>query len=131
MKHFTSKTQKTGEFGEEICTRFLVKQGFKIIERNYTIPQGEIDIIAKNKGILHFIEVKSVSCENIDPVSYETIYNPAENVTREKIKKCQKTIQSYLSKNHVSYETWQFDVYVVYIDRKNIKHGIKRIENVI
>ena len=129
MKRFTSETQKTGEYGEEICIQFLKNNGYVVIDRNYTLPIGEIDIIAKKNEIIHFIEVKSVSRENTDHISRETEYNPAENVTREKIQKCYKVIYQYKKSHNVSCET-QFDVYLVYIDKRNIKHKIERIENV-
>ena len=44
-KVFTSKTQKRGETGENIAVFYLERQGFKIIDRNYTVKAGEIDII--------------------------------------------------------------------------------------
>ena len=60
-KVFTSETQKTGEIGENIAVKFLVKQGFSILNRNYTKKWGELDIVAEKAGKIHFIEVKSVS----------------------------------------------------------------------
>jgi len=54
MKRFTSESQKTGELGEGIAAKFLVKQGFSIIERNYTLKTGEIDIITTKDGSLGF-----------------------------------------------------------------------------
>ncbi len=126
MKRFTSKTQQIGELGEKICTRFLVHNGFKIKERNYTEKHGEIDIIAKKDNITHFIEVKSLRAKK---VSYET-YNPAENLTKKKFQKIQKTIISYLAKEGVSCENYQIDLYLVYIDIEMKKHKIKRIENI-
>ena len=131
MKRFTSKNQKTGEYGETICLQFLRTMGHEIFERNYTEKEGEVDIISKKDNTLHFIEVKSVSCENTENISHETTYNPAENVTREKIRKLQKTIYKYLEQNNVSRETkYQLDVYLVYIDARNTSHKVKRIENV-
>jgi len=131
MKRFTSKSQKTGEYGEEICVQFLKNAGHIIIERNYTLRIGEVDIITKKDEVLHFIEVKSVSCENTQDISRETVYNPAENVTHEKISKIQKTIFHYLKENNVSRDTkHQLDIYLVYIDSRNIRHKIERIENV-
>ena len=129
MKRFTSKTQKTGKLGEEICAKWLKNNNYKIIERNYTTRSGEIDIIAEKTNIIYFIEVKSVSCENTNNISRETTYNPAENVTREKIKRFQKTMFKYIEDHNVSYET-QFDVYLVYIDKRNVKHKIERIQNI-
>jgi len=129
MKRFTSKTQKTGEYGEKICKKWLENNGFKIIDQNYTLTTGEIDIIAQKNNIMHFIEVKSVSRENNRDVTRETQYNPADNMTRSKIKKCQSAMFGYIKSNNVSCET-QLDVYLVYIDILNIKHKIERIENI-
>ena len=128
MKRFTSKTQKIGETGENICATFLLNNGFIIKERNYTIPKGEIDIIAEKENILHFIEVKSLQVDNTENVSYET-YNPAENMTKSKIQKCWTAINHYKAENFVSCET-QLDLYMVYIDKNLIKHKISRIENI-
>jgi len=57
-KVFTSESQKTGEIGENIAVKFLVKHGFSILGRNYTKKWGEIDIIAEKKGKIYFVEVK-------------------------------------------------------------------------
>ena len=62
-KVFTSKKQKIGEIGENIACKFLVKQGFSILDRNYTKKWGELDIVARKYDKLYFIEVKSVSGE--------------------------------------------------------------------
>lgn len=48
-----------GAWGEEEAERFLRRQGMKILERNYRTPLGEIDIIARHKRFLVFVEVKT------------------------------------------------------------------------
>ncbi len=126
MKRFTSEKQKIGEFGENICIKFLKESGYEIKERNFTQREGEIDIIAKKSNILHFIEVKSVIK---NPVSYET-YNPAQNLTKRKFEKIKKTISIYLNNNSLNYENFQIDLYMVFIDKEDKKHHIKRIENI-
>ena len=97
MKRFTSKTQKIGEMGEKICSLYLNKKGFCILETNYTKKCGEIDIVAEKDEILHFIEVKSIMIKN---VSYET-YNPAENLIKSKYLKISNTVKQYLSEKNV------------------------------
>jgi putative endonuclease len=47
IKQFTSKNQQLGQKCEEMAIMFLMKHGFKIIERNFNSRNGEIDIIAK------------------------------------------------------------------------------------
>jgi putative endonuclease len=51
--------KELGKKGEEKALRFLKKKGYRIIEQNYVCDLGEMDIIAKDKDILVFIEVKT------------------------------------------------------------------------
>ena len=48
-----------GKSGEDKACRYLEEKGFSILERNYRGKKGEIDIIARDKNCLVFIEVKS------------------------------------------------------------------------
>lgn len=79
IRVFTSKTQELGQKGENEAVRFLKKQGFSIVERNAANKFGEIDIITKKKGIVHFFEVKAGMVGSW--------MNPAENLSRAKIRK--------------------------------------------
>ncbi len=132
-KVFTSKTQKIGEIGENITVRFLMKQGFAILDRNYTKKWGEIDIIAKKANKIYFIEVKSVS-RNLINVSQETLdrYKPEDNMHPWKLKRMSRTIQTYLlaHKEYDDYE-WQIDLIVVFLDLIDKKAKIKKIEDII
>lgn len=116
-----------GKIGEELAVKQFVKQGFRILERNYRKKCGEIDIIAQKDAILHFIEVKSVS--------YETDFDnylPEENVHRFKRKKLARTINTYLAEKGVSYETdFQVDVVAVFFEPQTKKSRIRILEDVI
>jgi len=57
-----------GDIAEEKACLYIQGLGFTIIERNFTLRGGEIDIIAIKDEVLHFIEVKSCS-------SYDPLYN--------------------------------------------------------
>ena len=87
MKHFTSKTQKVGEIGEEKACEFLMKHGFTILERNVANKFGEIDIVAKAHGTHYFFEVKAGKQGGW--------LNPAENLTKEKIRKFMISVEHY------------------------------------
>ncbi|MFI5164476.1 MAG: YraN family protein [Bacteroidia bacterium] len=132
MQKLTEK-RKTGNLGEEIACRYIGSKGYEIIEQNYLKKFGEIDIIARKEGIIHFIEVKSVSRENIIKVSDETNdYKPEDNVHPWKLQRLARTMQVYLSERGVSPETnWQFDVITVQIDKKALKTMVFMLENVI
>ncbi len=133
-KVFTSKSQKVGEIGENIAARFLMKQGFVVLERNYTKKWGELDIIAEKDGKLHFVEVKSVSRETLTDVTHETLdqYHPEDNMHPWKLKRLARTIQTYLLSNKVSEEQeWQMDLMVVFLSLKDKKARIRVIENII
>lgn len=124
--------QKIGKIGENIAVKHIVKHNFKLIQRNYRKKWGELDIVAKKDNILHFIEVKSVSCETLDKnVSYETSL-PEDNIHYWKRKRLSRVIQSYLMEKNVSYETeWQIDALVVFINLKSMKAKIRFTENII
>jgi len=130
MKRFTSETQKVGGLGEVVACKYLVKQGFSIMERNYTKKIGEIDIVCRKDGILHFVEVKTI-------VSRETskndgIYNPFENITRHKLRKFSRTIEWYLLERHVSRETrWQIDAVAVVLNYNTRTANVNILWNVI
>ena len=133
-KVFTSKNQKTGEVGENIAVRFLMKHGFEILTRNYTKKWGEIDIIAENKNKLYFIEVKSVSRESLKNVTRETLdqYKPEDNMHPWKLKRLSRTIQTYILSEKVPEDKeWQVDLLVVFMDLKEKKARIKVVSDII
>ncbi len=138
MKQFTSEKQKIGEIGENIACRFLIKQGFKVLERNYTKKWGEIDIVTEKGKKIHFIEVKTVSRENLDTVIHETLsgeyssYRPEDNMHPWKLKRLGRTIQTYLlDKNIPDEKDWQLDLAVVFLNLKEKKAKVKILENII
>jgi len=62
MKPKTSDTANIlGKVGEDFSAKYLEKQGYKIIDRNYKIRTAEIDIIAEKDNTIIFVEVKTRS----------------------------------------------------------------------
>lgn len=110
---------------------FLMKHRFIIVELNYTRKFGEIDIVAKKGNVFHFIEVKSVSCENIDGVTRETLsVRPEENMHEKKIRRFVKTVEYYVMAKNIKAD-FQIDLAVVYIDQKKRVGKVKLMENIV
>ena len=132
-KVFTSETQKTGEIGENIAVKFLVKQGFSILDRNYTKKWGEIDIVAEKADKVYFIEVKSVSRETLHDVNRETLdqYHPEDNMHPWKLKRLSRVIQTYLLSKNLDEKDWQVDLLVIFLSLKDKTAKIKVVKNII
>ena len=105
-----------GEYGENEAAKFLRKNKYRILERNYTTPLGEIDIIAEKEGVIVFVEVKSRS---------SPLFGPAYlRVTREKRKSIIKTALSYLKKHNLFDQDARIDIVAINFD----KIGLERFE---
>ena len=104
------KTEKQviGSIGEDIAVRFLVKHGFRIVERNYLKKFGEIDIICRKDGKIHFVEVKSVSRETLSGETDDE-YRAEDNVHEAKLKRIGRTIEVYLNEKDIE-DDWEFHV---------------------
>lgn len=125
-----------GVIGENVACRFLINKGFKVLERNYRRKWGELDVIAQNKGITHFVEVKTVSCEiieDIDTVNHETAdsHRPEDNIHPDKIKRLKRIIQTYSAHKLSAENEWQFDVVTVLLDVDNKVAKVQLIEDII
>lgn len=101
-----NKTQELGKSGEEIVATYLKRNGYKILEKNFRCKFGEIDLIAKKKGVLSFIEVKTRK-----RITYGA---PAEAVNYIKKKHIYKTSEYYILKNNVEKKDITLDVVEVY-----------------
>jgi putative endonuclease len=83
-----------GKRSEDLATDFLCKKGFKIIERNFFCKSGELDIIARNKGIIVFIEVRSIQTG--------FFHDPLDSITYAKINRLKILAQIWLKKQGLS-----------------------------
>jgi putative endonuclease len=90
-----------GSKGEDIASKFLKRNGYRIIARNYTTPLGEIDIVAKDGDTIVFIEVKTRTSNAFG--------FPFESVTRRKKQKLKNLALLYLKK-HRHEAAARFDV---------------------
>ncbi len=101
MNTFSNK-RDFGNWGEQIAVDFLQKQGYRMVKRNFRCPYGEIDLIAKEKDIWCFIEVKARKSKSFG-------YG-FDSVTRAKQKHIIKVAQYYLNQSALYEAPARFDV---------------------
>ncbi len=122
-----TQQQKIGKIGEDLACKFLVKHGYKVIQRNYLKIFGEIDIICSKGNILHFVEVKAVSRITFEGADE---FRPEDNVHSSKLARIGRTIEAYLYENPTRAD-WQFDVIAVQLDNKSHLARINMISDLI
>lgn len=110
-----------GSFGEEVVSKYLEQNNYQILERNYYCRQGEIDIIAKDKKEIVFIEVKTRTSNNFG--------SPSEAVNYIKLKHMYNSARYYLYKFDLLNMFVRFDVIEVFV--KNEKVRLNHIKQII
>ena len=100
-----NKQQKFGETGESLAAWYLKKNGYKIIEQNYRTQLGEIDIIAKEKKTIVFVEVKARKSTRFG--------NPKWAVTPKKQRKISMVALYYLKTTNQINTKARFDVVAI------------------
>ena len=104
MNADTFHNQTIGQQGEDLAAEFLTARGYKILERNYRAGHQELDIIASQDGVLHFVEVKT---------RHTTQFGFGEDAMHsKKIDRLLQAIDAYLGNIDVDPE-WQLDLIVV------------------
>jgi len=114
-----TKKITTGKEGEKIAAAYLKKNGYRIIEINFRCSIGEIDIVAKEKDDLVFVEVKTRK-------SIELGY-PEQAVGIRKQKKMSQLALWYLQKRKIADTNARFDVVAVTLIPE--KNEVKLIKN--
>ena len=126
MKKPTIK-QEIGKIGEDIAVRFLVKHKYVVIQRNYLKKVGEIDIICKKDNKLYFVEVKTVSRENISRETYDN-YRAEDNIHSAKISRISRVIPIFLEENNLDLD-WELIAVIVTIDKTSKVAKVKLLNN--
>jgi putative endonuclease len=98
---------KTGSKGEKLATEFLENKGYKILEKNWRSGRFEIDIIAEDKNILVFIEVKT---RTTDYYGY-----PEESVNKTKQEHILQAAEDYVFQHNINKEI-RFDIVSIIIN---------------
>jgi len=108
-----------GNYGEELACEHLKAKGFKILETNWKFSRAEVDIIAWDKKVLVFVEVKTRTSTSFG--------RPEAFVTKKKMKLLTQAASFYSEKINHDWEV-RFDVVSV-VDRKNKQPVVEHIED--
>ena len=113
----------TGILGEKLAQDLLKKRGYRIVETNYRCQRGEIDIVAKHRDFLVFIEVRSKKS-----LEFGT---PEESITRGKQRRIKAAAFHYLQAHEKLASQWRIDVIAMELDHEGGLRRSEIIENAV
>lgn len=108
----TFARQRTGQVGEDLACSYLTSKGYTLINTNYRCVFGEIDIIAKHEGKIHFVEVKTRHSLKKG--------QPYEAVNFFKRRHLAKAAQFYVLQNKLKHYRLSIDVISILIENDKV-----------
>jgi len=111
---------KLGVWGEAIAGRHLVQQGLRIRDRNWRVPEGELDLVVQDGETIVFVEVKARAGRAFGA--------PEEGVTPTKRRRIQRAAWAYLEAAGLLDAPWRIDV--IAIDQ-GPKGDVERLEHYV
>lgn len=118
-----TEKKKIGDLGEEIATKFLIKKGYKIIERNWQRKLGELDIIAKKDQIYYFVEVKTTKGQDWK-------FSPEDHLDDRKIRKIEIMSNIYVQDNFLEKYDNKLSAIFVYLNMDTYQARVKFWEQI-
>ncbi len=117
------KRRETGILGESLARNYLKKLGYHILESNYRCPEGELDIVAKDRDYLVFVEVRTKKSLSLG--------HPEESITQSKMKRLRACALYYQQTHPDLPELCRIDVVVVELNFKGEPLRIELILNAV
>jgi putative endonuclease len=117
------KRKDLGNRGEHLALDFIKKKGFRVLETNYRCSYGEIDIIARQKDCLVFVEVRTKT--NL------AFGSPEESITNTKKRHLESAVNHYLQNQAKMPLSWRIDLVAIELESDNKLKRIEHIENAI
>jgi len=102
-------TAQRGRKGERLASRYLRWRGYRVVERNFRCPLGEIDLIVQKRGTVVFCEVKTRTGDGFAP--------PYEAVNRGKMMRLERTAEYWLNTRPQPDRQCRFDVITVLLGK--------------
>jgi putative endonuclease len=103
------KKRDFGNIGEDYAADYLVKQGYTVLERNWTTGHKEIDLIAMHEDILIFVEVKTRRSSRFG--------HPEEAVSEKKAQLIVTAAQEYMQHCSIPYKDIRFDIIALILEQ--------------
>lgn len=114
---------KKGKLGEDVARKYLEDKGYIIIGQNYRNKYGEIDLIARDRNNLVFVEVKTRIGEQFGL--------PEDAINKDKIRRLIRNSQAYLTFNlDKDYKTLRIDAICIVIDQDKQVKRINHYQNI-
>ena len=131
MALFEMDRKKLGSLGEKVAAEYLHRHGFIILDRNFTRKMGEIDLIVRKNKVLHFVEVKTIACEEF-PGGQRTLdeYDPSVNLHETKVRKVARMAEWYMAEHDLDNE-WQVDGVLVWVRRRDGKAYVRYLPQLV
>jgi putative endonuclease len=101
------QTQSVGRQGERLAEQHLLDQGARLLERNYRIDYGEIDLLLEDKDELVAVEVKTRDVQDLE--------QPEEAVSRRQLRRIARAMATYAMEHDLLEATWRVDVVLIVI----------------
>ncbi len=111
----------TGKQGERMAAEFLVQKGYEILAMNYRKRYGEIDIIARRRSTLIFVEVKTRRSDRFG--------TPFDAVDKRKQRQLTRVAREYLATHATNADNIRFDVIAVHWNASRPAISLEHLEN--
>jgi putative endonuclease len=115
VKPVENPRSRVGRRGEDLAYELLKKKGYKVLERNFKSPLGEIDIVAREGKTLAFVEVKTRLSSDFGSAKWA--------VGPRKQRKLSMVALDYLKRHSLSDQSARFDVVAI-----DLGQGLEKIE---
>jgi len=102
-----------GRLAEDVASRYLKQHGYRMLERNFFCRLGELDIVAQQKKVIVFVEVRSAR--------YPFFHDPLDSINPKKISHLKTAAQVWLLKRGIENQMLRFDIIIVMFNQGEIK----------
>jgi len=120
-KETKTNNLKIGHLGEQIAKIYLQNKGYHIIQENYRTKYAEIDLIARDRGVLVFVEVRTRKGERFG--------SPEDSINRSKMRKLIRNAEAYAAR--MSYvKIYRIDVICIVLDENERSSRITHYKNI-